>query len=458
MKRFSFLLCSILFLGCQKNLKMTQYRWSSYQENSPPKFESHQFGAPESTVKVFDEIVERSSQEFGGAVVDKSYLQKVSNSKGKIKFLKAQFEDKDLASLVNQAGQLRLQRYKALEVIKRKYIDLQRAKFIFEPEVLISSEQDRPHLHYQFEYIPYDSAAVYSMRVSPSYAIESVKRVEHCFYESRSVVFPSGPRLSELVEIILKPLLGDGSLSSPRVSITSEDGEKVRAENGEFVFGPEESRFDHVQSFFYAQKALTYAENHWDFNLPFPLKIGLRAGYPKKTNTAYYYKGFIRFGDGDEVSYRGIPRDPSIVTHEVAHAIIDSLSGMGTEGEVASLNEGFADYLTASIWQNPELGHTAFMKRPFTRTVNVKTGIGEKNGGVYHDSGILSGMFWEIESKLGAEKTQKLALKTIVRLGAHPSFADVRPSMVDAMTAAAFTVEDQSLVVALLDGRGWPRE
>jgi hypothetical protein len=311
-------------------------------------------------------------------------------------------------------------------------------------------------LHYRFEYIPKDSSAVYSMMVSPAFAIESIRRLEHCFHESRSVVFPEGPRFSDLVETILKPLMGDGTLSNPRVAISSEDGQKVLAENGEFVFGPEDPRFDHVQAFFFAQKTLTYAEANWDLALPFPLKIGLRAGYPKKANTAYYYKGMIRLGEGDGISYRGIPRDPSIVGHEVAHAMIDSISGMGTEGEAASLNEGFADYLTASLWENPELGHTAFLKRSFTRTVNIKTHFSEKNGGIYHDSGILSGTFWEIEKLIGPKETQKLALKTIIRLGAQPTFADLRMSVNDALASMSLDTEAIRHVQAVLDSRGWP--
>lgn len=456
MRKVVFLVGFICILGCQKNLEMTTVRWSSNQDALKPEIQSNLFGNAEATVKVFDEIVERSNQKVGGALVEAAYLQKITNDKGQLKYVNAQFAERDFTTLTAQAEQMRLQRFKALEIVKRKYLELGRANYIFEPEVIISGKQTEPKLQYKFEYLPHDSSAVYSMRVSPAYAIESIKRVEHCFQESRSFVFPIGPRLSDLMETMLKPLLGDGSLSSPRVNISSEDGQKVVAENGEFLFGPEDSRFDHVQAFFFAQKTLTYAENNWELSLPFPVKIGLRAGYPKKTNTAYYYKGLIRLGDGDDVGYKHIPRDPSIVSHEVAHAIIDSLSGMGTEGEAASINEAFADYLTASMWENPELGHTAFMRRPFTRTVNIATHFSEKNGGLYHDSGILSGTFWDIEKQLGAKETQKLALKTIVRLGAQPSFADVRPAVVDAMKAAGLKAEGIASVTSILNARGWP--
>lgn len=457
MKKLIFVLGFVSILGCQKKIEFTKYRWSQNQKNWPSDVQTNIFGNSEATVKVFDEIIERSPQKIGGAVVESSFFQKVTNSEGKIKFLNAQFVDANFNHLIPEAEQMRLRRFKALETVKRKYLALKEANHIFDPEVVIGGSKENPKLKYKFEYIPKDSSAVYSMRVSPSYAIESVTRVEHCYHESRSMVFPIGPRLSELIEIILKPLMGDGTLSNPRVFVNSEDGERVVAENGEFVFGPEDTRFDHVQAFFFAQKTLAYAESHWDLNLPFPVKIGLRAGYPNKTNTAYYYKGLIRLGEGDGVSYRGIPRDPSIVTHEVAHAIVDSLSGMGTEGESASINEAFADYLTASLWENPELGHTAFLRRPFTRTVNIKTHFSEKNGGLYHDSGILSGTFWDIEKVLGPLDTQKLALKTIVRLGSLPTFNDVRFAIDDAMATMSLKSEAIQTVQGILDTRGWPK-
>ncbi len=456
MNKVVFLLGFICILGCQKNLELTSYRWSARKKLPKPEIQSNLFGNAETTVKVFDEIIERSTQRVGGAIVDSSFLQKVSSTDGKLQYLNAQFEDQDFSHLATQAEKLRTLRYSALETVKRKYLDLKNASYVFEPEVIISGSSEKPRLQFQFEYIPHDSSAVYSMRVSPAYAIESIRRVEHCFQESRSLVFPEGPRLSDLMEMMLKPLIGDGSLTSPRIFVNSEDGQKVVAENGEFLFGPEDPRFDHVQAFFFAQKTLSYAEIHWDLNLPFPIKIGLRAGYPQKNNTAYYYKGLVRLGEGDGVSYKNIPRDPSIVSHEVAHAIIDSLSGMGTEGETASMNEAFADYLTATMWENPELGHTAFMKRPFTRTVNNKINFAEKNGGLYHDSGILSGTLWDMEHKLGAKKTQMLALKTIVRLGAQPKFSDLRLAMMDAMVSASFSSEDSGVVTSILDERGWP--
>lgn len=462
MKRILLAIGVIILSAChKKQLVMNQYRWSSEDAHSTPepKIDREQkiFTKSASPVKLFDEIIEHSNQNVGGATVDSSYIHWISTAQGKLRYVNYLLDEKEsLAHYAEQANKLRNLRFSTLEIMKRKHLALNEAIYIFEPEVFISGTEAQPKFQFQFEYIPKNGDGVYSMRVSPSFAIESIKKVELCFQKNRSLLFPTGPRLSELIEIFLTPLIGNGSLASLRVHINSDDGQKALAENGEFIFAPGDSRFDQVQAFFFVQKTLEYAENHWDFNLPYPLKVGLKAGYPEKTNLMYYYKGLIRLGEGDGVSYKNIPQDPSIVSHEVAHAIIDSLSGMGTEGEAASLNEGFADYITASLWQIPELGHTAFIKRLFTRTVAVSTTFSERNGGTYHDSGILSGTFWDLEKKLGFEKTQRIALKTIARLGAHPTFIDVFPAVIDATKSSNFSEADLNLVRTVFKDRGWP--
>jgi len=49
-------------------------------------------------------------------------------------------------------------------------------------------------------------------------------------------------------------------------------------------------------------------------------------------------------------------RDPSVVFHEVAHAYVDELAGLPSQGEGGALNEGFADFFAAAIADNPAIG------------------------------------------------------------------------------------------------------
>lgn len=456
MRKVVFALGFVCLSACHKKITLSQYKWSSKGGHHKPSFAPDLFNDPENNVTLYDEVIENYKQKVGGAIIDDSFLQKISSKSGDLQFLNAEYQfDLINSTLSSQADQMYQRRFIALELIKKENRTLQAAQHIFEPEVHISGTEIQPQLYYQFEFIPANGNGVYSMRVSPSYAIDSIKRIEKCFEDNRSFVFPTGPRLSDLIETILTPLFGDGTLRNDRIGVSSLNGQPVHAENGEFVFSPEDPRFDQVQAFFFAQKTLDYAETHWDFTLPFTVEMELNAGYPEKTDLMYYHKRLIRLGEG-HLNYKNIPRDPSIVTHEVSHAIIDAISAMDSEGETGAINEGFADYITATIWQIPELGHTAYIKRPFTRTVDVPTLYTEKNGGTYHDSGILSGTFWEIEKHLGTAKTQKLALKTIARLGAHPQFVDIYPAALDAAKAASLTTDEINTINGIFSKRQWP--
>lgn len=457
MKRIVFVLSFICISACQKKLTLTEYRWSAQNSNEQLEVQSNLFTTPDSTVKIYDEIIERSQQKVGGAIIDSTYLQKISKTNGKLQYLTSHYEEQTFENLAPKAEKMRNLRYAALEVMKRKHLGLHNATHIFEPEVIITGNEEHPRIQYQFDFIPREGGGGYSMRVSPSYAIESLTRVGHCFQENRSLVFPTGPKLSELVETILSTLLGNGYLTSSQITIESENGERAQSENGEFVFPQDDPRFDQVQAYFFAQKTLKYAETHWDFTLRHPIKISLMHGYPLKSNDMYYMKGFIALGEGDGIAYKNIPRDPSIVTHEVAHAIIDSLSGFIDQGDPQILNEGFADYLTASIWEIPELGHTAYIKKPFKRTVEVKTLYTEKkSGSTYFNSGIISGTFWDLEKALGAKKTQMLALKTISRLGSQATFEAVFPATMDAALASKLSTRDQEAIRNVFAARAWP--
>ncbi len=464
--KFSLLLSASSLISCQRStgLDQTTYRWSAQSRDNGqviPNVVNQVFTSSASAVRLYGETIERSQQKIEGVVVEGSQLQKISSVDGKPQFLIAQYNDlinadSSLASeLKLKARKMDVEKYKALEIIKRKYLPLKNATHVYPPEARVLIENEKPQFYWIIEYIDHSNSGVYSLKISDKYAIENIHRIESCFQERMSLVFPVGPKLSDLQEQLLRGLTEDGILSSPKVNLTSLDGVVVKEENGSYLFGPEDDRFDQVQSFFFIQKTLNFAETYWQLTLPFQLKVQLKAGYPKKMNTAFYYKGQIKVGDGDGESYQSIPRDPSIMSHEVMHAFIESISGLGTEQEAGSFNEGFADYLTATMWDNPTMGHTSYKKGPFKRTVSNTIKVSEKNGGLYHDSGIVSGTFWDIRYVLGSEKTQKLALKTIARLGAQPNFNDLKPAVLDAMKSMEWQLVDTLRVEEILQNRGW---
>lgn len=455
--RFILVFFSLNFLlSCQKPSDVQQVTWSKQSGLEAPAHllqlvkEAHPV-----MIRASDEVVEHSPQMLGPAEVDGSHLSKISDSSGETIFVKAHFSGVNKKSAEAHAQKLFVKRYQILELMKKKHLPLKKAHQIFDPKLLITNLNSKPRFIWQIDYVDKKQESVFSIRASEVGSIERITRVEHCFSDAKSLVFPLGPKLSDLKEELLSNLVGDGSLKSTRIQMTSADGQRVQSPDGQFIFEPNDDRFDHVQAFYFVQKTLDYAEKRWGFLLPFPLKIEMRSGYPQKANKMAYYNQQVFLGEGDGVNYKKIPRDPSIVSHEVAHALIDALSGMKTDEDAGAISEGFADFLSASVWSNPHLGHTAFTGGPYKRTVDNEKKVSEKNGGRYNDGLILAGTFWEIRKSLGPIKSQHLALKTISRLGAMPTFSDVRPAIIDAMKATGFSTEDAATVNEVLSKRGW---
>jgi Zn-dependent metalloprotease len=139
-------------------------------------------------------------------------------------------------------------------------------------------------------------------------------------------------------------------------------------------------------------------------------------GYPEKTNAAFYYQNLIRLGTGDDETFSRLALDPSIVVHESCHGIIENVAHLPYQGEGGSLNEGFADTMTTLYLGSPLLGDSSYLKGAYKRAVNTPLLMSRKNGGLYHDSLIVSGFFWQLKEKIGPEKTWNIVLITLMRL------------------------------------------
>ncbi len=72
--------------------------------------------------------------------------------------------------------------------------------------------------------------------------------------------------------------------------------------------------------------------------------------YGTNYNNAFWNKasGYVRFGDGDQVTFREFP-SLDIVAHELTHGVTDFTSGLIYQNESGALNEAFSDIMAVSI-------------------------------------------------------------------------------------------------------------
>jgi len=189
----------------------------------------------------------------------------------------------------------------------------------------------------------------------------------------------------------------------------------------------------------------------WDFtqaiiefyreNLNFDLKSELDGqvvstiDYGKDYNNAFFNGEQMVYGNGDGILFKDFCLDPTVICHELGHAIVDSTVPLVYQGESGALNESFADIfaicfahhhakksfgeLSAADWNIGEiavLGDGAL--RSFTstparpddspmgpddepRTMSEFYEGSADNGGVHINSGIMNHAFYHVCRLIG---------------------------------------------------------
>ena len=243
--------------------------------------------------------------------------------------------------------------------------------------------------------------------------------------QTKTLIFPKGPKHSDLASVLVPRILISEGVKSNWVEVNTEGPLKI-LKNSVLEIQPQDERFDQTQAFFFANQMFAWLEKNEILNQPVPLKITTQIGYPDKTNTAFYFGGRIRLGTGDDVVYSRIPWDPSIVMHEVSHAVIESIAHLPFEGEGGAINEGYADLFASFLLNNPHMGENSYKPAPFRRSADTFLKMSEKTGGLYHDAAIVSGFFWAQKSFLTDEKIIQYAVRVLNRLGPDTDFEKFR--------------------------------
>lgn len=238
------------------------------------------------------------------------------------------------------------------------------------------------------------------------------------FHQVNTSLYRIGPKLEDLIDVSLVEVSDGPNLSSRYVVVSTESDKKITSLTQEMIFPVDDDRFDQMQTFYYINQISAWIEKHLLLKMTDKVEAVVALGNPEKLNSAFYFQNKIRLGKGDDKTYSRLTHDASIVYHEYMHAVIDRVSGLGHEGEPGSLNEAFADFFACHILNRPLLGESSYMLAPYKRNIGQVLKFDSKNGGLYHDSLIVSSLLWEIREKIGTEKAEKLAFEVLLQL--HP--------------------------------------
>lgn len=282
-------------------------------------------------------------------------------------------------------------------------------------------------------------------------------RVGSHFADINVNVFTDGPLLSVLSDQVIKRVVVNPTLSNDLVYVTSEADKKIETIAPQLKFDLKDERFDQIQAFYSINKAFQWMKDQLQVSIPQRVDVVVHMGYPEKTNSAFYYQNKIRFGKGDDAVYSNIVSDPSIVYHETFHALIDSLAHLPFEGEGGSMNEGFADFFACLMLDRPYLGEASYLKGAYKRNLSQSTKLDEKNGGLYHDSSIVSSLLWELKEKLVFEKSKNLAVETLIRLNPASQFTDFNKKILEA-AQVVLNADERNVLQFSLKAHGFANE
>ena len=438
----SLLIISFLVGGCSEDLKMESHRWSD-TESAPTMvsgLEAHAMPLRRGAQRVIFE-----KQKVLGVEIRDSFLKEVIGEK-------PQFISSRWASQVPMAfrGRLllaKMQKPFVEKSIRRRHPHLHERRWASRPELLIEGGKILWLLTLES-----DQGRLEGVYLTLDLEILKIESLGSGYTTASATLFPEGPLKSSLQRVLLAPLAGN-SLTSPQVRVSTQSDQKAYAEDSQFVYPIQDSRFEQVQVFYYISKTLDWSEKNLNFRPPFVIEAETSVGYPAKTNTAFYFRGRVRLGEGDDVTFSRIGLDPSIVVHETFHAFVEAVAGLPYQNEGGSLNEGFSDFFTALILENPRLGEASYKKAPFKRTVLNQLRFNDRKGALYFDSGVLSGLLWEVRTQLGVEPAKFLAWETLIRLIPFSNFDEARRELFD--VSKRLPMDQQETLRQILQRRGW---
>lgn len=445
-------ICLLVLSSCgpKNSLHVLEWRHGQSEESLRPLGDL-EFSPSKELVSAGEKIA-LQQQEYQGVLIENSYVKQVRALNGEKRIVRAQ------VSLDSEKWKkLKLSDFQAKKEKLRKELPSVFPFFRkFPPEKIETVIAHRGTFYEPLWSIVYtDGLGIpWEMRLNNHLQVQGVKRVGSQFHDTLAMVFPLGPKKSVLQEVLLKGLQAEPTISNSKLMVGSQAAAKILSVTEPLKFNTEDARFDQVQVFFFLSESLRWFESKLGVQIPFQLKAEVHVGSPEKTNSAFYYLGKIRIGEGDGETYAHIPQDPSIVVHESVHALVETLARLPYEGEGGSLNEGFADFMTAVQLNNPHMGDVAYLKGPFRRSVVNDVKLSDRTGGLYHDSAIVSGVLWDLKERFGSEKSLQIAMYVLNRLVPRSDFADFAQSLNEAVMTEIKEPQDLLAAQSILTKRG----
>ncbi len=442
---------SLLMVGCHNSVQEKKLNWSVDSATLAPRLEEIKGLSHDQGIKLSSHKIDFYDQQIDGLKVDESVVKVLSHNEGEPLVVNGIYYE-NLQMDQSEIAKAKLNRSESYPLLVKSHPELKKMRLL-DQEVVLSKSGRRIIPVYSFTTEDH-LGQIWNIRSKEKGLFVSMKVMGSNFENIDAMVFPRGPKQSEISRVQLFDLKLGKVLISNGLEVSSVTNATPILSEELLTLNPANEKFDQVQVFYFSQQALRWIDNKLKIKLSSDVDIQVHAGAPEKTNIFFYYDHRVRLGSGDDELYARIPQDPSIVEHETFHAVIDQMCRLPFQGEGGSINEGLADTLTVFHLGQPNLGEVAFLKGPFKRTVENKSKFIDRNGGLYHDSLILSGLMWELRNKIGQEKTLSLTYNLLLKLGPTSNFEDLR-KMIHAEVKSVYSTKELEMATHILKERAW---
>lgn len=455
-RRIAVFVIGLLGASCSKIPSQTALRWNANMPGEQlrvlPKEPAELIKI--ANVKVKDpqsntDIV-RGEMTYENTPIEGTWFTIHKNLSGDVTYVTGAFTHDDFERLKPALDSFKLNQAKIAREFLRSRQDLKGIQ-ILKQEVRLVPEAFHYTPYLVMTYLTPAETDVRQVYVNAQGRMRSTRTVAFEFVDGMATVFLDNPNDSSLSIQTLRQLVGDGTLTSRHLRVFSALNENAYSEDHFFRYTPDEKIFDQVQAYYGVDKAMQWIERELQVSLNKPLEVKVHL----PGSAMFYYAGLIRLGDGDGESYRGIGRDASIVAHETAHAYVELLSGLSSEGEPGAYSEGFADFFAGSFREDPKLGSYAYLKGPYKRTLeNTLKAWTDFKRNPHHNGQIIGGTFWDLRKALGAPTALKLAKVFLMKIGAGAGLKDFLPVMTEVIQSE-LPADQQQMAFDVLKARNW---
>lgn len=275
--------------------------------------------------------------------------------------------------------------------------------------------------------------------------------------DGSSRVYASSPAAKSLVDVTLRGLKGDGTLTSSFFTTDPVGTSRATNENSEFYFDPSDPRFAEVSVFTHASLMLSFFKDlGYVGKKPQLILLKVHDTPSNTVNNAEYLPGEgsadgvprIRIGDGDGEVLQNLPLDIEVVSHEFGHHVVfDYLKS--TKGPSLTVHEAFADFFTLARNDDPCLAESVCPStalaypqgacwiagkclRTADNTLKLNDPIVAADG---HRRGqVVSGLLWDLRSLYSIPKgdVTKIAFTAVNYFPETISFTDLIVALMSA--------------------------